>query len=366
MSSPSQHFSSLLGLWLLVYLSVTQLSNQWVEKLSEVTPIKRDGYKIRTNVWCFATVNSHVRATITSNLVEYVSWITKQRKKNLRILYKMKTDSIWESGQTEVGTCWKLTNSDSYIKEEWREFRPVSCYMFKVIRHKITGGSKTWNKCPFFTVSATHFLSFWLWESGVSSYKIFYLISIISSRHSYTWKCNDHGNEFIFGDLWEKKWWAFIGYFWRLHLCSPRFQRVKSPYFCYLSAACAAVGVEDPNKIPDDRITSSSYYLYYYPKMGRLHGSLGWCQKTNTITDDYIQVDMGAIRTVCAVATQGKKDGSFVKSYKLSFSVDEISWNVYQDQLIEKVWKSSTLIFSYLFNSVIFPNMGDDDMCDYL
>lgn len=87
-------------------------------------------------------------------------------------------------------------------------------------------------------------------------------------------------------------------------------------------AACAAVGVEDPNKIPDDRITSSSYYLYYYPKMGRLHGSLGWCQKTNTITDDYIQVDMGAIRTVCAVATQGKKDGSFVKSYKLSFSVD--------------------------------------------
>ena len=56
--------------------------------------------------------------------------------------------------------------------------------------------------------------------------------------------------------------------------------------------------------------------------MGRLHGSLGWCQKTNTITDDYIQVDMGAIRTVCAVATQGKKDGSFVKSYKLSFSVD--------------------------------------------
>ena len=175
MSSPSQHFSSLLGLWLLVYLSVTQLSNQWVEKLLEVTPIKRDRYKIHTNVWCFATVNSHVRVTITSNLVEYVSWITEQRKKNLRILYKMKTDSIWESGQTEVGTCWKLTNSDSYIKEEWRELLWVSCYIFKVIRHKITRGSKTWNKCPFFTVSATHFLSFWLWEYGVNSYKIFCL-----------------------------------------------------------------------------------------------------------------------------------------------------------------------------------------------
>ncbi|RMX60017.1 hypothetical protein pdam_00019304, partial [Pocillopora damicornis] len=63
---------------------------------------------------------------------------------------------------------------------------------------------------------------------------------------------------------------------------------------------------------------------------------------TNTITDDYIQVDMGAIRTVCAVATQGKKDGSFVKSYKLSFSVDEISWNVYQDQLIEKIFQANS------------------------
>ena len=36
------------------------------EKLSKVTSLNQKGYKIRTNVWCFATANSHVRATTTS------------------------------------------------------------------------------------------------------------------------------------------------------------------------------------------------------------------------------------------------------------------------------------------------------------
>ena len=35
-------------------------------KLSKVTPLNRKGFKIRTNVLCSATANSHVRATITS------------------------------------------------------------------------------------------------------------------------------------------------------------------------------------------------------------------------------------------------------------------------------------------------------------
>ena len=107
--------------------------------------------------------------------------------------------------------------------------------------------------------------------------------------------------------------------------------------FLYLSAVCAPVGVEDPHLIPKAQITASSYYLSYYPHMGRLNGVKGWCQKTTAITDDYIQVDMGALHTVCAIATQGKKNGSFVKSYKLSFSIDESSWSVYQEQNIDKV-----------------------------
>ena len=88
--------------------------------------------------------------------------------------------------------------------------------------------------------------------------------------------------------------------------------------------------------------------------MGRLNGVNGWCQKTTAITDDYIQVDMGALHIVCAIATQEKKNGSFVKSYKLSFSSDESNWSVYQEQNIDKAWNNSTLIFSSLFYLFVF------------
>ena len=81
---------------------------------------------------------------------------------------------------------------------------------------------------------------------------------------------------------------------------------------------CAPVGVEDPHIIPNAQITTSSYYLSYYPHMGRLSGVKDWCQKTTAITEDHIQVNMRALLAVCAIATQGKKNGSFVKSYRLS------------------------------------------------
>ena len=102
--------------------------------------------------------------------------------------------------------------------------------------------------------------------------------------------------------------------------------------------ACRAVGVGNKNKIPDNQITASSYYLRYYPSKGRLNGPDGWCQKPYGITNgDYIQVDMGKVRSVCAVATQGKRSGSYIKSYKLSLSTDGNTWNTYKEQNVEKV-----------------------------
>ena len=113
----------------------------------------------------------------------------------------------------------------------------------------------------------------------------------------------------------------------------------KSSEFTFLPAAksCQALGVEDPNIVPDAQITASSNYLSYYPRKGRLNGDSGWCQQSSKITDNYIQVDMGAGRTVCGVATQGKANGSFIKSYRLSFSTDGTSWTAYKEQNVEKV-----------------------------
>ena len=110
---------------------------------------------------------------------------------------------------------------------------------------------------------------------------------------------------------------------------------------------CTAVGVEDPNKISDARMTASSNYLQYYPYKGRINGETGWCQGTSTIGNDYLQVDMGALRTVCAVATQGKKNGSYVTSYKLSISTDGVNWTTYQEGNNDKVSKDSDCFYSF-------------------
>ena len=91
--------------------------------------------------------------------------------------------------------------------------------------------------------------------------------------------------------------------------------------------ACVAVEVGDPNIITNAKMTASSNYLSYYPYNGRLNGNTGWCQQTSSITGtDYLQVDMGITRSTCAVATQGKKNGSYVTSYKLKLSADGAHW----------------------------------------
>ncbi len=105
----------------------------------------------------------------------------------------------------------------------------------------------------------------------------------------------------------------------------------------FFHVACKPVGVADVNKIPDDKITSSTVYLQYFSYQGRLHGATGWCPSTKTDRNDFIQVDMGAVRAVCAVATQGKPNGSFVTSFKLLLSTDGANWNAYKEDNVDKV-----------------------------
>ena len=86
-------------------------------------------------------------------------------------------------------------------------------------------------------------------------------------------------------------------------------------------------------------IASSSYYAYY----GRLNGNRGrkaWCTESTTDRTDYLQVDMGAVRSVCAVATQGHGTGPhWTTSYKVHLSTDGVTWNAYKENNVEKVNK---------------------------
>ena len=83
---------------------------------------------------------------------------------------------------------------------------------------------------------------------------------------------------------------------------------------------------------------ASSYYYTYY---GRLNGNRGrgaWCAKTNTDKTDYLQVDMGAVHSVCAVATQGhRRSLAWTTSYKVYVSTDGVTWSSYKENNFEKV-----------------------------
>ena len=116
------------------------------------------------------------------------------------------------------------------------------------------------------------------------------------------------------------------------------------PCITCIYLVCKSVGVADRNRIPDARMTASSFYRSdYYPYYGRLHEnrrSGAWCANTSSDRTDYLQVDLGTVLYICAVATQGnKKQSQRTATYKVHLSTDGTNWNIYKEKSIEKVWK---------------------------
>ena len=100
--------------------------------------------------------------------------------------------------------------------------------------------------------------------------------------------------------------------------------------------------------MPDDRITASifhdSNYQPYYGRLNGRRGSIGaWCTKTNNDRTDYLQVDMGAVRSVCAVETQGSTGGQWITSFKLELSLDGTTFNYYTENNTVKVDKLTSI-----------------------
>ena len=130
-----------------------------------------------------------------------------------------------------------------------------------------------------------------------------------------------------------------------LHTVRNKIARLSffSVFFRFVCGSeCGAVGVEDRNKIPDARMNASTYFgSNFYPYFGRLNENRGdgaWCAKTSTDSTDYLQVDMGAVKSVCAVATQGEKVGSYwTTSYKVRLSTDAVTWKRYRENNVQKV-----------------------------
>ena len=116
-----------------------------------------------------------------------------------------------------------------------------------------------------------------------------------------------------------------------------------SPFvYVMLAMVCGPVGVEDLKRIPDKRITASTYYdSGYYPFYGRLNGTRSsgiWCSRNSDDRTGYLEVDMGSVHVICAVATQGATDGvTKVTTYKLKLSLDGSTYNFYMEDNTVKV-----------------------------
>ena len=108
----------------------------------------------------------------------------------------------------------------------------------------------------------------------------------------------------------------------------------KTPNGNSIADDCYAwpVGISDQGKIPDNQMTASSELnIATLAAYGRLNGNRGngWCGHSG---DDWLQVDLGKMVDVCAIATQGRRFRQpRVTAFKLSYSTDGNNWTPYKD-----------------------------------
>ena len=69
-------------------------------------------------------------------------------------------------------------------------------------------------------------------------------------------------------------------------------------------------------------------------KNGRLNYTAGpsWCASLSDSTP-YIQVDLGSVYIICAVATQGNsRADQWVRTYQVQYSANRSNWLIYQER----------------------------------
>ena len=97
----------------------------------------------------------------------------------------------------------------------------------------------------------------------------------------------------------------------------------------------APIGISDPSIIADGQMNASSQHdsPRYRPYYGRLHDKRGdgWCPSPTAKSSDSLQIDLRNTFVICAVATQGNRDGkAWNTSFTLSYSSDGKNWTSYK------------------------------------
>ncbi|XP_031551872.1 lactadherin-like, partial [Actinia tenebrosa] len=105
-------------------------------------------------------------------------------------------------------------------------------------------------------------------------------------------------------------------------------------YGCRNVQSCSVpLGMED-KRIPDTAIKASNYIHSSYPRYGRLNLGYAWCTDSK---GKYLQIDLGEVKTITKVATQGYQGGtSYVTAYQIEHSIDGIHWVFYYTPNMKK------------------------------
>ena len=100
--------------------------------------------------------------------------------------------------------------------------------------------------------------------------------------------------------------------------------------------------------IPDEKITASSWTTENPPHRARLFsdflGGGAWCP--SKATGCYLQIDLGALHHVTALATQGNPSGNdgYVSEFTIHHSTDGQNWNHYKEKGEVKVRFVATFV----------------------
>ena len=101
-------------------------------------------------------------------------------------------------------------------------------------------------------------------------------------------------------------------------------------------------------KVGNHSITASSHYSKYPAWKARLNSGIekAWYAFPQD-PQPWIQVDLEKPTWLKAVATQGKVFSFYVKTYKVAYSPDEVTWFTYgepgdDDKKVDKVWRHYT------------------------
>lgn len=127
------------------------------------------------------------------------------------------------------------------------------------------------------------------------------------------------------------------------------------------------LGVGWDNTLPDSAFNASSSLFTRPWDFGPYNGRLylqddrirkrigGWCARHKN-HNQWLQVDLGKIKSVTAVATQGRdKYYEHVKSYELAFSKDGVRWNRYKENGRVRVLPGNCDNFTPVINKLIRP-----------